>query len=696
MSDNAPSGESLTLVLPDPQPDGTNPFLVINWILFTSYVAARHLTQTREKRVEELGRKMRTENRDGCLMLHEEDDVDWRSVERALTQRIFLPWSKALNDARKLCAEFRIPFDTYDPLLKAAEDRLNDRDCIIRGVASDKEVYASTDIGKRLHELAASTTPIRPHTDPAPSNPTPSKRPAEHDWFGDAIKLFGSPSEDHRAQAVTEAAGIWIGYALYGEAIECDDRRTADEKHKLRGDLDYAHYKATEFLMMEAEHAGLNAAPLAEERRVCQELFRPIRGQSPASKAGTMDWFHHPKCISDHWPDCLGEWRYTLPPAMQAAIRQGEEVFTRLMVRLSMTPAVNPHIRDVIKQSEAGKQPAASPANSEPAPPPTGTDRPALNRECIMSGTSPGPSAAPPAVTPPLPAPPQASMSLEWHARRRPNIDSSAPPLERVDYWWTELADYLAITHGAEYAVRDGRCRTALYGLAIALVDAKLTDRVEALSDPHKIGGRTPAIELLKRAVLIHRVSPRNMCIDQELNDMFERVVVMYGPDGRWAKNDPRQSDLAHAARLALAHELRDEVLTDPRDEVLPPAAPSEPDRDNTPTKLPFARALPWIAPPEWADGVPPFDLVNALPTALRDAFTAFVTAWDGLCNQKEKAPSREECHEWAEIKELTRYKFETWNRNLRRALKRLGINQDAGRPSVQDSKSVVRAEDTN
>jgi hypothetical protein len=188
-----------------------------------------------------------------------------------------------------------------------------------------------------------------------PNTPTRGStrtRPAERDWFGDAIKHFDAPPEDDRTQAVAEAAGIWIGYALFGEAIECLTDATDDEKYKLWNDLNYAHHKATEFLMKEAERAGLNAAPLAEAKRICQELFKQVRGQGPASNPYSVKWFHHPKCTSDTWPDCLGEWRYALPPAMQEAIRQGEEVFTRLMVRLSITPAVNPHIRPAIEQGD--------------------------------------------------------------------------------------------------------------------------------------------------------------------------------------------------------------------------------------------------------------------------------------------------------------------------------------------------------
>jgi hypothetical protein len=165
-------------------------------------------------------------------------------------------------------------------------------------------------------------------------------RPAERDWFGDEIKLFDAAMENGRTmEAVAAAAGIWTGYPLFGAAIECLRDATADEKYKLRYDLDFAHHKATTFLMMEAEREGLNGAALWEASRVCQELFKPIRGQGPASSPYGVEWFHHPSRTFDTWPVCLGEWRYTLPPAMQEAIRQGEEVFHRLMARFSIAPA---------------------------------------------------------------------------------------------------------------------------------------------------------------------------------------------------------------------------------------------------------------------------------------------------------------------------------------------------------------------
>jgi hypothetical protein len=193
MSNSAPSGDSspsavpastasededeatttdtgASLILPDPKPDGTNPFRVIVWILFTAFVAARHLTHARKARLALLGREMRTEERDGVRVLHWEDDVDWRAVERELSRLIFFRWDKARSDARKLCAAHGIPFNVYDPLLKAASDHLEEIRSIIQGVAG-KEVYPDHDINRRLYELADSTTPT--------SAPPASKKQAE-------------------------------------------------------------------------------------------------------------------------------------------------------------------------------------------------------------------------------------------------------------------------------------------------------------------------------------------------------------------------------------------------------------------------------------------------------------------------------------------------------------------------------------
>jgi hypothetical protein len=160
--------------------------------------------------------------------------------------------------------------------------------------------------------------------------------------FDDGIIHFNALSEGERMEAVIEAAKMWSSYPILCEAIEClpDATATADEKRKLRDDLNYAHHKATVYLMMEAVRAGLNAGPLVEAKRVCQEIFHQVHGQGLASSNPYgVERFYHPCCLFDTWPDCLGAWRYSLPPAMQEAIRQGQEVFTQLLVLLSVTQA---------------------------------------------------------------------------------------------------------------------------------------------------------------------------------------------------------------------------------------------------------------------------------------------------------------------------------------------------------------------
>lgn len=167
----------------------------------------------------------------------------------------------------------------------------------------------------------------------------PNSGGSKRDWLENTIELIESSSAGERDEGLVAAVGIWVGYPLIAMAIECHPSATQDEKGTSRNYLDAAHHQATHRLMLEAELAGLNPAPLAEERRVCQELFQPVRGQgsqaTPASPYG-VDWFNHPRCINDTWPDCLGGWRYALPPAMQEAILEGEEIFGRLMTRLSL------------------------------------------------------------------------------------------------------------------------------------------------------------------------------------------------------------------------------------------------------------------------------------------------------------------------------------------------------------------------
>ena len=209
-----PQAESATadtetrLVLPDPLPDDANPFRVIGRILFTANDAACHLTDARRARVDQLGRKMRTEDRDGVLMLHWEDDVDRQAVKSELFRSIVNPWWKAHSDARQLCAAHGIPFNVYDPLLKAAWGNLNEFWSIIRGVASDKEVYHDLEINRRLHELADSTTPaitpaVNPHIRHATEEGKGEEPPADAPAHRDAARRRGETTADKVAARPT-------------------------------------------------------------------------------------------------------------------------------------------------------------------------------------------------------------------------------------------------------------------------------------------------------------------------------------------------------------------------------------------------------------------------------------------------------------------------------------------------------------
>jgi hypothetical protein len=167
------------------------------------------------------------------------------------------------------------------------------------------------------------------------SDNVPQPEGSRLDWFKGTIKLFESVSEAKRREVTVAAFGLWSGYPMFREAIEWFHHATDEEKHDLREDLKRAHFLATHQLMLEVERVGLNPAPLYEARRVCLELFRSVRRNGPAQGPFGIVWFHHPDSIDDIWPDCLGPWRYSLPPAMQDAIRQGEEIIQRLNIRLS-------------------------------------------------------------------------------------------------------------------------------------------------------------------------------------------------------------------------------------------------------------------------------------------------------------------------------------------------------------------------
>jgi hypothetical protein len=110
-------------------------------------------------------------------------------------------------------------------------------------------------------------------------------------------ELSDSPSQAERAETVAQAVGIWVGYPMLGEAIECHPYAADEEKYGLRRDLDYAHFRATRLLMLEAERAGLNPAPLSEERRICQELFKRVQ------PVWLRDWHAH--AASGSWVGIL-------------------------------------------------------------------------------------------------------------------------------------------------------------------------------------------------------------------------------------------------------------------------------------------------------------------------------------------------------------------------------------------------------
>jgi hypothetical protein len=159
-------------------------------------------------------------------------------------------------------------------------------------------------------------------------------------WFAEVKQHFDSP-ERAGVDLAAEAGALWVGYPRIAEAIECSERVSAAGKWSLRQALNGVHYRAVEWLMLAAERNGIDPVPLSESRRVCQEVFAHLhsgnhRDDVPRAGPYGVYWFHHSQPNNDHWPDCLGPWRYALPPAMQEAIRLGEEVFTRLRVKLDL------------------------------------------------------------------------------------------------------------------------------------------------------------------------------------------------------------------------------------------------------------------------------------------------------------------------------------------------------------------------
>ena len=169
------------LTLPDPMPDGTNPFRVIDWVLLAVNAAAKQVMDARHDRIEELGRRMRkVQGPYGEGVPHPDDDVDWRAVDAALDDHI-QRFHEAHKIARILCAEFGIPFAVHDPLLKTSWDELRKAQRVIRGVADCVTEY-SFGLNFRLHDLANSTTRAgRPELVPPSQSggPDPIAPPAE-------------------------------------------------------------------------------------------------------------------------------------------------------------------------------------------------------------------------------------------------------------------------------------------------------------------------------------------------------------------------------------------------------------------------------------------------------------------------------------------------------------------------------------
>ena len=118
------------------------------------------------------------------------------------------------------------------------------------------------------------------------------------------------------------AFGFWIGYPMFLEMIGYDWHGNPARMASYYA-LNHAHIQATHILMKEAERHGLDPFPLNECARVVQEIY----GHEP--------WKYYTGRY-DTWPACMGEARYTLPVSQQQALREGEAVFIRLAVKLSL------------------------------------------------------------------------------------------------------------------------------------------------------------------------------------------------------------------------------------------------------------------------------------------------------------------------------------------------------------------------
>lgn len=172
-------------------------------------------------------------------------------------------------------------------------------------------------------------------------------------WFEHTAKLLekGGRAKD----AIVAAFAFWVGYPHLLELIGRNVKivgpmpaRLAMGPPKASGAayhaLNAAHYRATHFLMAEAEKCGLDPHPLFECGQIVQELYA---GEPWKYYAG----------LHDTWPECMGTGRYSLPAGQQEALRTGEAVFVRLAVKLGI--AENEDMADVARKVKLSLPPSA-------------------------------------------------------------------------------------------------------------------------------------------------------------------------------------------------------------------------------------------------------------------------------------------------------------------------------------------------
>ena len=121
--------------------------------------------------------------------------------------------------------------------------------------------------------------------------------------------------------------GYWLRYPLFLEFIGFDsDWGTYPETVGAYHALNHVHTLATDILMKEAAKHGLDPHALYECSRVTKEIYRNDPDLC----------IRRPGAINDMWPSSMGKARYALPVGQQQALREGEAVFIRLAVKLSL------------------------------------------------------------------------------------------------------------------------------------------------------------------------------------------------------------------------------------------------------------------------------------------------------------------------------------------------------------------------